>query len=174
MEYENYEDPSDSVVAIETIKYLKAVVLDVDSAITKADPSLSLDEACEILVSLNRLKADLSVVYSGVEKIVSRLLQAGEHTSSDGSTIEKKTASDRRGWKHKDLASEVASRLSDMAVDMDTGERLMDSRAIAEKMLDYVQPSYWRVKELGKIGINADNFCEVGEEKDSIIVRKAK
>jgi hypothetical protein len=41
-------------------------------------------------------------------------------------------------------------------------------------MLDFVQPSYWRVKELAKFGINADNYCEVGDYKTNIIVRKAK
>jgi hypothetical protein len=35
-----------------------------------------------------------------------------------------------------------------------------------------VQPSYWRIKELSAIGINADNYCEVDEPKTSIIVRK--
>jgi hypothetical protein len=42
------------------------------------------------------------------------------------------------------------------------------------KMLDYCAPSYWRVKELAKIGINADKFCDVSESKESIIVRRAK
>ena len=40
------------------------------------------------------------------------------------------------------------------------------------KLLDYLQPSYWRIKELSKLGINADQYCEVGELKTSIIVRK--
>ena len=69
---------------------------------------------------------------------------------------------------------EVARRLDDISVDMDTGERTMSAQEMVIKVLDYVQPSYWRVKELGKIGISADKFCEVGETKESIIVRKAK
>jgi hypothetical protein len=42
------------------------------------------------------------------------------------------------------------------------------------KMFEFAAVSYWRVKELSKIGISADNFCEVGEAKTNIIVRKAK
>jgi hypothetical protein len=42
------------------------------------------------------------------------------------------------------------------------------------KLLDYLQPSYWRVGELSKIGLNADNYCETGEPKVSLIVRKGK
>jgi hypothetical protein len=41
-------------------------------------------------------------------------------------------------------------------------------------MLAYCAPSYWRIKELNKIGLNADNFSETGELKTSIIVRKPK
>ena len=57
---------------------------------------------------------------------------------------------------------------------MDTGEVLYSQQEIVAKLLDFVQPSYWRVKELQKIGIDADLYCEVGETKTSIIVRKAK
>jgi hypothetical protein len=55
---------------------------------------------------------------------------------------------------------------------MDKGEVIMKSIEIAMKRLDYVLPSYWRIKELSKLGINADQYCEVGELKTSIIVRK--
>jgi len=57
---------------------------------------------------------------------------------------------------------------------MDTGEVLKSPREIAMDMVTYCAPSYWRVKELNKIGINPDNYCEVGELKTSIIVRKPK
>jgi hypothetical protein len=100
--------------------------------------------------------------------------QMPEIALSDGSRIEKNSAVSRKSWKHKDLATEVASRLKDMSVDMDTGEVVMTAEDMVVKMLDYVYPSYWKVKELGKIGINADKYSEVGEAKDSIIVRKAK
>jgi hypothetical protein len=57
---------------------------------------------------------------------------------------------------------------------MSTGEVVLSTEDLLKKVLDYIQPSYWRVKELSKIGINADNYCEVGDYKTSIIVRKAK
>ena len=94
--------------------------------------------------------------------------------ASNGQVIEKKVASERKGWKHEDLANEVLRRLNEMSVDMDTGEVAMSSHEIAVKLLDYVQPSYWRVIELSKLGINADQYCEVGELKTSVIVRKAQ
>jgi hypothetical protein len=93
---------------------------------------------------------------------------------SDGTTIEKKSSYDRKGWKHADLGSAVAERLVKMSIDMDTGEVTKSPKEIAQEMLSYCAPSYWRIKELNKIGLNADNFSEVGELKTSIIVRKPK
>jgi hypothetical protein len=50
----------------------------------------------------------------------------------------------------------------------------MSPQEVAERVLDYVQPSYWRIKKLAELGINADNYCELGEPKTSIAVRRAK
>jgi hypothetical protein len=38
----------------------------------------------------------------------------------------KKVASNRKGWKHKDLGNAVADRIVKSAVDMDTGEITME------------------------------------------------
>ena len=92
----------------------------------------------------------------------------------DGVKIEKKVASDRLAWKHADLATEIARRLIMTNVDMDTGETQKSTEELITEMLRFLQPSYWRVKELSTIGVNADNYCEVLEPKTSIIVRKPK
>lgn len=151
-------------------------ILDLDKDLTayiRTEPDLA--DLCATLVALNRFKADLATVYDSVSLTVSeKMAQLPEVLLPDGSRVEKKVASDRRSWKHETLALEVARRLNNMAIDLDTGEITMTTEEMVAKLLDYVQPSYWRVKELGKIGINADNYCEVGETKESIIVRKAK
>lgn len=135
----------------------------------------TIEEAAQFIVALNVAKAELSVVYDEAVHIFSRLMdEQKEIALEDGSSIEKKWATDRRGWKHKDLASVIAQRLVQSAVDMDTGEVLLTQEEMIQRLMDFLQPSYWRVKELEKIGINADMYCEVGETKTSIIVRKAK
>jgi hypothetical protein len=91
---------------------------------------------------------------------------------SNGAKIEKKFSNSRSGWQHKDLAGSVAKKIIDLSVDMETGEVMATPQEMLVQMLDYVQPSYWRIKELQKIGINPDNYCEVGDMKTSIIVRK--
>lgn len=135
----------------------------------------SLDDACVALVALNKLKGDLTVVYEQMVKIVSGAMgDIPEFTLPDGSKIEKRSASDRKAWMHEPLIHEVARRIQDISVDLETGERTMSTEDMIVKVLDFVQPSYWRVKALNELGISADKFCEVGETKESIIVRKAK
>ena len=143
------------------------------SEFSKEKPSMQ--EACESLVLLNRLKVDFVIVYDQLAKIVSEAMgDIPEIILSDGSKVEKRSAADRKSWMHTELAHEVARRIQDIAVDLDTGERVMSVEDMIVKVFDYVQPSYWRVKALGEIGVSADKFCEVGESKESIIVRKAK
>jgi hypothetical protein len=133
------------------------------------------DEVAEFVSALHALKAEMSVVYDSACAVLVRSMKSvPEMVLSDGTKIEKRAASDRKKWQHDALAKNVASRIGDMAVDMETGEVVLTPQDMMVKMLDYCAPSYWRVKELAKIGINADKFCDVSESKESIIVRRAK
>lgn len=139
------------------------------------DSSPSPEAACSVLVRLNLLKRDMSVIYDSASNAVADIMgNEQEIALQNGATVEKKSAYDRKGWDHKGLASAVASKVVQLAIDMDTGEISKSPQEIAEDMLTYCAPSYWRVKELGKIGINADSYSEVGELRTSIIVRKPK
>ena len=151
-------------------------LLDLDLSISQfGKSSPSMDEACEAIVKLNRLKTELTIVYDQLAKIVSEAMgDIPEFTLPDGSKIEKRSGADRKSWMHDALAHEVAKRIQDISIDLDTGERIMSVEDMIVKIFDYVQPSYWRVKALGEIGVPADKFCEIGETKESIIVRKAK
>ena len=126
----------------------------------------------DALVLVHAIKADIGIVFTDYQNSITDIIPSAEVRASNGQVIEKKMGNDRKQWQHERLADEVLRRLNEMSVDMDTGEVLMSSQEIAMKLLDYVAPSYWRVKELSKIGINADQYCDVGELKTSIIIRK--
>ena len=68
--------------------------------------------------------------------------------------------------------SAVAQKLHRMSIDMDTGEVKVDPEQLAKDMINYVQPSYWKVTQLEKLGINVDNYCESGDSRMSVIVRQ--
>ena len=93
---------------------------------------------------------------------------------SSGQQVERRTGADRKAWDHKGLASIVANRIYESSIDMDTGEVLLSPMEMMAKMLDYAAPSYWRVGELGKIGVSADSYCEKSEGKVSISITSKK
>lgn len=133
----------------------------------------SVDELCYDLVSLNIAKAELSIIYDHFASMVGEAMgKEQEVVLQNDAKIEKKFSNSRTGWQHRDLAGAVAKKIVDLSVDMDTGEIVSSTEEMLVQVLDYMQPSYWRIKELQKIGINPDNYCEVGDTKVSIIVRK--
>jgi len=161
---------------IDKINAIKQMITELDLEISeyiKSSPDVT--QACEYLAEMNFLKRDFSFVYDTFSYAMIGVLGDSESVVlSSGVEIEKKSAYDRKGWDHKSLGNAVADKLIQMSVDMDTGEVLKTPHEIAVDLLTYCAPSYWRIKELNKIGINPDNYCEVGDLKTSIIVRKAK
>lgn len=160
---------TDPLADVRTLRKL-IMVLDgqLDSYLNSAPDS---SEAADLFLELNLAKRDLSYMYATIEKKLISLLSDDLMTLRDGAEIERKTAASRTKWQHKDIASAVADRIVQSSVDMDTGEVVLSPREVAEKMLDYMQPSYWRATKLSEIGINPDNYCE-SELKTNLVVRK--
>jgi hypothetical protein len=150
-------------------------LMDVDDSFRDLSKSVNAEELAICVTQLHAFKNDLTAVYDTACKLlIDAMGNMPEIVVPSGIKVEKKTGADRKTWQHVDLAKNIASRLSDMAVDMETGEVTMTQQEMIIKLLDYCAPSYWRVKELAKIGINADRFCETSEAKTNIVIRKAK
>lgn len=162
-----------TVIDISVFEKWRADILELENLLSSyADTCPELTEAAEMLVQLNLVKRDISAMYdSFAYRFGSLMGNKGLVETSSGVTIEKKSGADRKKWEHGKLASAVAERLSDMSIDMDTGERTMTATQMVEKLLDYAAVSYWRVGKLGELGINPDSYCEQGDYKTSIIVR---
>lgn len=126
----------------------------------------------EHLVALNSLKRDLGLIYDSFSALVAFRMRSENLSDVDLSeaSIQAKTGYARKSWNNKSLLFEVYNKLQQSSVDMDTGEVMLSTEEIVLKLLDYLQPSYWRVKALSDLGINADNYCEVGEAKTNIAV----
>ena len=163
---------------LEEVSNFRKAILDLENRIQTELSSLevtkeSLEYMCNMLVQLNLVKRDIGMVYDGVSAHVGHAMGESVVLFGDyGSSVEKKIAYNRTGWQHKDLCRAVAQKISEMSIDMDTGERVLSIEDMVVKILDFVQPSYWRTSALSKVGINADNYCEVGDLKTSVIVRK--
>lgn len=151
-------------------------ILIVDDLMRKArEEQWPIEEASAALVRLSNFKTQVAMLMNDQENFLIEKMQETESVVLEsGETVEKKWSKNRSGWQHKDLAQVVASRIENLAIDMDTGERVMSTSEMITKLLDFVQPSYWRVTALTDVGINADDFCQAGESKASISIRKAK
>jgi hypothetical protein len=159
------------------LKNLMASLMEADKLLNEfADNNPDVNEVGVTVVELHALKAAMGDIYSTFSAKAVKLFEEAEvmDMSLGESRIEVRGAADRKQWEHPRLMAEVARRLVFESIDMETGEIMVSPEQLILKVLDFVQPSYWRIKELSKIGINADKFCEVGEHKTNIIVRKGK
>lgn len=132
-----------------------------------------LEEALENLVFLNKAKKELADIYdSFAAKMIERMNteKSTDVKLESGVELKCKSGSPRKSWDNENLMKTVHSRLRQSSVDMDTGEVGLSDDEIVLKLLDYFQPSYWRVGALNELGINADQYCEVGEPKTSIAI----
>tara|TARA_B100000029_G_scaffold516042_1_gene626373 strand:- start:6179 stop:6670 length:492 start_codon:yes stop_codon:yes gene_type:complete len=86
-------------------------------------------------------------------------------------SLETKTGAPRKQWDHERLVSLVAQRIADTAIDMDTGEVTKSPQDMIAELMKYAAPSYWRVSALRDLGIDADDYCDVGEANTNLIYR---
>lgn len=161
-------------MSLKNVEIIRQQILKLDEALHEyMETNPPSEEAANVLLQLNLAKSDIGMVYDSFSKYFSELIKDKEIINlENGAQIEKKSSYDRKGWQHKELTNAVVDKLIQLSVDMDTGEIIKTPREIATDLMKYCAPSYWRIKELSGIGINADNYCEVGQLKTSVIVRK--
>ena len=161
-------------MSLENVASIRRAIMELDNALTEyVDSGADVEEVAKVLLQLNLAKSDLGMAYDSLSTRFSTMIKDKEVLNlENGAQIEKKSSYDRKGWQHKELANAVVDKLVRMSVDMDTGEITKTPSEIALDLMKYCAPSYWRIKELSSLGIDADNYCEVGQLKTSIIVRK--
>jgi len=92
----------------------------------------------------------------------------------DGATVEIKSGSPRKTWDHKTLIDDVSKRIVDSSVDLNTGEVVKTPTDMIREALQYAGISYWKVTKLKELHLDADDYCEVGEAKKSLVIRRDK
>lgn len=160
----------------ELVDEISSILMEIDRVVTKESDDKTLEEICSYLSEVHRAKTEIAVAYdSAVNFVAEKMADVPEIVLGDGTKLEKKSAYDRKSWRHEDLADVVARRIVQMSTNLDTGEVSATPETVGKEMLKYLQPSYWRVKELSKLGVTADEYCDVSEEtKTSVIVRRPK
>ena len=159
----------------ESLAKLQQAINDVDAhvvAMRTSSDAVDVARVAETLTVVHQARDLLKQTFDTICQVLDPMMgEEPELRSPSGVLIEKKWAKPRKSWRHQELASVVAHRIRNLSVDPDTGEVLLSPEEQIATLIKYAAPSYWRVKELKTIGIDADGYCEVGESTASIIVR---
>ena len=136
--------------------------------------AINIEVLCNLMYNLQEMRRDIATFVEEIESAIADGMNENIIFLPNGQQVERRVGADRKAWDHKSLAGIVAQRVYQSSVDMDTGEVLMTPVEMMTKMLEYAAPSYWRVKELDKLGVSADAFCEKSPGKTSIIISPLK
>lgn len=148
-----------------------AVALGVYDSVSEALKSDDIEVVSGAFAALDRLKREVSEMHDSVRSKMADMMGGVSECEYNGFHFEKKPGASRKAWDHASLSTVVAQRLTSMSIDLDTGEIIKTPEEMIKEAFNFAGVSYWRVKELQKIGVNADSYCEVVESKPSIIIR---
>jgi len=129
------------------------------------------DGLAALIADIHEIKSAIAELWEYCSAMLVALMGDDPEVATGNSVIEKKVGAPRKAWRHDEISREVADRIVASSIDMDTGERMKTTEEMMLEMLSYGAVSYWRVKNLSKIGIVADEYCDVGEPKTSLVVR---
>lgn len=148
-----------------------AMMLDVYLKMSPVLHEGSIEDISEVVAALDSMKREIGEMLDQAKTVMSDHMGNAPEFSTSRFTFEKKMGSTRKAWDHKSLARLVADRMTSLSIDLDTGEILKSPTELIAESFEFAGVSYWRVKELQKIGVNADAFCEVLDGKPNIIIR---
>lgn len=148
-----------------------SLALGIYDSVSRALATEDIETVSAALAALDRLKREVSEMLDTVREKMVALMGPDPECEHNGFHFERKPGTSRKAWNHDSLSTAIAKRLSNMSIDLDTGEIVKTPEELIKDAFNFAGVSYWRVKELQKIGINADAYCEVVESKPSIIIR---
>ena len=154
---------------------------DLQASLDKLDEAINYERSADDpertmrLIFLGFIVGEAKKTIAALQRVAAEILLKSDWDRSPFQnqhfSMETKTGQPRKKWDHDGLAAAVAKRISDSAIDMDTGEILKSAQQMIKELLEYAAPSYWRVGALRDLGIDPDDFCDVGEPITNLIYR---
>lgn len=135
-------------------------------------PIEEVENLGEALIEIDDLRDHYSAVRSKAESLFVSSMDGLPEIAIAGTILEVRRADSRKTWAHKELTADLAERLVQMSVDMETGEIVKTPEQLLNEMMQYAGVSYWKIKALSSIGMSADDYCEVTEGPMKIRIRR--
>ena len=133
--------------------------------------NLESEEMLQFAADLHSVKKYAGFLFDECQYVVTgRVGLLASPVVLSGSTVEIKTASNRKAWDHQGLMRDVSRRIVDKSIDLNTGELTKSPLEMIQEVINYMGVSYWKVSKLKELSIDADEYCEVSEGKKSIVV----
>lgn len=156
------------IEAIDQVRESMRTVLKFVAASDDAD----LDLLCDALVRLDEVRIECGHLKDHVESMVVGAMGDLPEYEFGNAVLTKRRSDSRKAWDHKALANDVAHRLVQSAVDFETGEMTRTTEDLISELLDFAGVSYWKVTALNKIGLVANDYCEVTEGSEKIRIQR--
>lgn len=135
------------------------LILSVEAAVPAE--GAGAEELARAYVDLKQVADAVAIVCREVETRLVNAMQTRHLTIENLGTFEKLPATSRKAWDHPLLAEKIVQKALDKRlVDRDTGEVEDPVQVATKALLSTAGISYWRVGEVKKLGINADEYCE--------------
>lgn len=133
------------------------------------------EELLQFASDLHAAKGHISELFNEVQSVVTEHLgHLAVPVTVDGATVEIKSGSPRKTWDHQSLIEDVSKRIVDSSIDLNTGEVIKSPMEMIREALQFAGISYWKVTKLKELHLDADEYCEVGESKKNLVIRRNK
>ncbi len=161
-----------------TLQEVQALLVTLESWVMRLGDEIDSAEKEELLQfasDLHAAKGHLSELFNEVQSVLTEHLgHLAVPVTVDGATVEIKSGSPRKTWDHKSIIEDVSKRIVDSSVDLNTGEVIKSPTDMIREALQFAGISYWKVTKLKELHLDADDYCEVGDAKKSLVIRRDK
>lgn len=165
-------DTKDTVDSLaELLNLLESDIYKLSKSKLDADPK----EVLQVATNLHEVKSRVGALYNELQSIIT---DEYDYFASpvvvDGATVEIKAGSSRKKWDHASISDDVARRIVNTSVDIDTGEVTKTPLEMLQEFTQYMGVSYWKVGKLKELHLDADEYCEVSPPKKNIVIRRSE
>ena len=160
-------DTKDTVDSIaELLNLLESDIYKLSKSKLDADPK----EVLQVATNLHEVKSQVGALYNELQSIITDEYDYfASPIAVDGATVEIKAGSSRKKWDHASISDDVARRIVNTSVDIDTGEV---TKTPLDMLREFTQ--YWKVGKLKELHLDADEYCEVSPPKKNIVIRRSE